>query len=85
MALGPLSVANGVVYGGSMDTNAADPTMFALDAASGAILWSFAAGSSVNAAPAIVGSTLYWGTGYAHSAGTGNDKLYAFALPALQP
>ena len=83
MALGPLSVANGIVYAGSMDTKAADPTMFALDATSGAILWSFAAGSSVNAAPAVVGNSLYWGAGYAHSSGTGNTKLYAFALPGL--
>jgi polyvinyl alcohol dehydrogenase (cytochrome) len=59
--------------------------MFALDASSGKTLWSFAAGSSVNAAPAIVDGTLYWGTGYSRWAflgipWTGNNKLYAFSL-----
>lgn len=80
MALGPESVANGVLYVGSMDTNAGNPTMFGLNAETGQILWSFAAGSSVNAAPAIVGDTLYWGSGYSRF-GTGNNKLYAFTLP----
>ena len=37
-AFGPVSVANGVVYAGSMDP---------LDAATGKILWSFASGGSV--------------------------------------
>jgi polyvinyl alcohol dehydrogenase (cytochrome) len=82
-ALGPTTVAGGVVFVASMDPQAADPTMFALDAASGKTLWSFAAGSSVNAAPAIVGDTLYWGSGYGRfgaPATSGNDKLYAFHL-----
>jgi polyvinyl alcohol dehydrogenase (cytochrome) len=84
MALGPATVANGVVYVGSMDPHRGDPTMFALDASTGSILWSFAAGSSVNAAPAVAGGSLYWGSGYSHLGpriGTGNDKLYAFTLP----
>jgi polyvinyl alcohol dehydrogenase (cytochrome) len=38
MALGAASVAGGVVFGGSMDTDATKPTMFALDASSGNIL-----------------------------------------------
>ena len=73
-ALGPATVANGVVYGGSTDKNAQDPTMFALNTATGQILWSFVAGSSVKAAPAIAGNSLYWGSV--------NNKLYAFTLPA---
>ena len=80
MAIGPATAARGVVYVGSIDTNASDPTMFALNAATGQILWSFVAGSPVNAAPAIVGNSLYWGSGYY---GRGhNGKLYAFALPS---
>jgi polyvinyl alcohol dehydrogenase (cytochrome) len=79
MALGPAAVANGVVFAGSMDPTPGNPTMFALNAANGQILWSFAAGSSVNAAPAIVGNSLYWGSGYRF--GSSNNKLYAFALP----
>ncbi len=55
MALGPVSVGGGVVFGGSLDTNPADPTMFALDGKTGKILWTYNPGSTVNAAPAIVG------------------------------
>ena len=83
MGLGPASVANGLVYAGSMDTNPAAPTMFALDAKTGKILWSFAAGSSVIPGPAIVGNSIYWGSGYGHfgpSLGTPNNKLFAFSI-----
>jgi polyvinyl alcohol dehydrogenase (cytochrome) len=83
MGLGPASVANGVVYVGSMDTNPKSPTMFALDAKTGTILWSFAAGSSVIAGPAIVGNSIYWGSGYGRfgpSLGTPNNKLFAFSI-----
>jgi polyvinyl alcohol dehydrogenase (cytochrome) len=83
-ALGPVSEAGGVVYAGSMDPSATDPDMFGLSASTGAILWSFDAGSSVNSAPAIVNGTLYWGTGYAHLGPalpfSGNDKFYAFSI-----
>jgi polyvinyl alcohol dehydrogenase (cytochrome) len=65
MALGSASAANGVVFAGSMEQVATNPTMFALDARTGKILWSFVTGSSVNAGPAIVGDSLYWGSGYA--------------------
>jgi polyvinyl alcohol dehydrogenase (cytochrome) len=81
MALGPVSVANGVVFGGSMDRGPGNATMFALDARTGKILWSYPSGSSVVAAPAIVGNTVYWGSGYGHfGLGTPNDKLYAFSI-----
>jgi polyvinyl alcohol dehydrogenase (cytochrome) len=83
MALGPTSVANGVVFAGSMDVNPNNPTMFALDGSTGKILWSFAAGSSVIAGPAIVADSLYWGAGYGHTGptiGTPNNKLFAFSV-----
>ncbi len=82
MALGPASAANGVVFVASMDVNPLNPTMFALDASTGNVLWSYVAGSSVNAAPAIDGTTLYWGSGYRHlgSLGTGNNKVFAFSV-----
>ena len=56
--------------------------MFALDAATGEILWQFGAGSSVNAGPAIVDGTVYWGSGYSRSGveGSGNNKFYAFSI-----
>jgi polyvinyl alcohol dehydrogenase (cytochrome) len=57
--------------------------MFALDAKTGKILWQYAAGSSVIAGPAIVGNSVYWGSGYGHfgpSLGTPNTKLFAFSV-----
>jgi polyvinyl alcohol dehydrogenase (cytochrome) len=74
-ALGPASEANGVVYAGDMASSG--PNMFALEAATGTQLWSFAAEGSVNAAPAIVKGVLYWGSGY-HTASS--HTLYAFSL-----
>jgi polyvinyl alcohol dehydrogenase (cytochrome) len=57
--------------------------MLALDAATGERLWSFAAGSSVNAGATIVKDTVYWGSGYAHlgiPGYTGNTRFYAFTV-----
>jgi len=77
--LAPLTVANGVVYASSMAKTGNQ--MYALDAASGAILWRFAAGSSVNSGPAVVDGTVYWGAGYSRAAeGNGNKRFYAFSL-----
>jgi polyvinyl alcohol dehydrogenase (cytochrome) len=84
MALGGASVAGGVVFAGSMDTTKTNPTMFALDASNGNILWSFAAQSPVVAAPAIVGDSVYWGSGpTAILSGIGfpsNTVLYKFSI-----
>jgi polyvinyl alcohol dehydrogenase (cytochrome) len=80
--LGPATVANGVDYVSSMAKSGAE--MYALDASNGNILWSYAAGSSVNAGPAIVDGSVYWGTGYSKSAeGSGNTKLYAFSIDGI--
>jgi polyvinyl alcohol dehydrogenase (cytochrome) len=80
--LGPMAVANGVVYASSMaGSPATAPTMFAMDASTGKTVWSFAAGSSVNAGATIVNGNVYWGSGYAHlgiPGYTGNNKFYAF-------
>lgn len=79
--LGPLAVANSVVYAPSMAGSANAPSMFALDAATGNILWSYAAGSSVIAGATPVNNDLYWGSGYTHlplPGFTGNNKFYAF-------
>ena len=83
-----VSVANGVVYAGSLGggatTGATAPTMFALDAATGGILWSYASGSSVASGPAIVNGVVYWGTGYGHfgiGAPARSHDFYAFTLP----
>jgi polyvinyl alcohol dehydrogenase (cytochrome) len=38
--------------------------MYALDAATGTILWRFASGGAVISGAAIVGNSVYWGSGY---------------------
>src|SRR5258705_3913079 len=80
--LAPVTAANGVVYVSSMAKLATQDQMFALDAATGEILWRFGAGGSVNAAPAVVDGTVYWGSGYARSGveGSGNNRFYAFRI-----
>ena len=80
--LGPATVANGVDYVTSMAKVGSD--MYALDASDGNVLWSTSAGSSVNAGPAIVNGSVYWGSGYSKSAeGSGNDKLFAFSIGGI--
>jgi len=79
--LGPLAVANGIVYAPSMGGLPSQASMFALNAATGDILWSFVSGSSVNAGATIVDGTVFWGSGYAHlgiPGFTGNTKFFAF-------
>jgi len=72
---GPVSTANHLVFVGALD---AKGTMYALDGASGKILWSFESGGSVNSGPAIVDGVVYWGSGYTKIRGTANNKFYAF-------
>lgn len=77
-ALGPVAVANGVLYAPSMSGQ-----MYALDAANGKILWSFPAAGSVNTGAAVVNGTVYWGSGYAHlfiPGWTGSTTFYAFSI-----
>jgi len=59
--------------------------VYALDARTGTILWNFASGGTVIDGPSIVGSTLYWGSGYKELEGTGNSKVYAFSLVKATP
>ena len=58
---------------------------YALDAATGQILWGYPAGASVNSGPAIAKGSVYWGTGYGRApAGEGSinvpPRLYAFSI-----
>lgn len=88
--LGPISVANGVVYASSFGgpvhffpgpPNPPAPTMFALDSGNGKQLWSFTSGGSVNAGPAIVDGRVYWGSGYSNlGLGDPNAKIFSFKL-----
>jgi polyvinyl alcohol dehydrogenase (cytochrome) len=66
--------------------------MYALDAATGGILWAFASGGPVVSGAAIVSGAVYWGSGYyfatacpghrrpAEPCRSANDRLYAFDL-----
>ena len=72
--IGAVSVANGVVYAGSLAGQ-----MYALDARTGDIVWGFASGGSVIDGPSIVEGMVYWGSGY-RKQGVGNNKVYAFAV-----
>lgn len=82
-ALGPVTVANGVVYVPSMAGSPSAGNMIALDARSGTLLWQFAAGGSVVAGASIANDTIYWGSGYSNlplPGFTANNKFYAFTL-----
>ncbi|WP_246111133.1 PQQ-binding-like beta-propeller repeat protein [Terrabacter aerolatus] len=75
---GPATTANGVVFGCSLD---ALGHMYALNAATGVVLWSFASGGSCLSGAAISNGSVYWGSGYSNFGfGTPNHKLYAFGL-----
>ena len=77
---GPVTTANGIVFGCSLD---AAGYMYALNGATGAVLWEFPSGGSCLSGAAIANGTLYWGSGYSNFGfGTPNNKLYAFELPA---
>ncbi len=77
---GFVTVANGVVFAGTVDSVG---TMYALEAATGKTLWTFAAGGSVVAGAAVAGGDVYWGSGYGVSGIglTSNNKFYAFSVP----
>ena len=85
LVTGALSVANGVVYAGSLARTG--PNMYALNAATGAIEWRFASGGAVASGAAIADGAAYWGTGY-HTKVLGlpyagdSHKLYAFSVSA---
>jgi polyvinyl alcohol dehydrogenase (cytochrome) len=81
--LGPMAVANGVVYAPSSASGSGQPNMFALNAATGGILWSFASGGSVIAGASISDGMVYWGSGYALGGlpiFSVNNKFYGFSL-----
>ena len=78
---GPVTTANGLVFGCSLDPQG---HMYALDAATGAVLWSFASGGSCISGAAISDGMLFWGSGYYNaffSGSTPNNQLFAFGLP----
>jgi polyvinyl alcohol dehydrogenase (cytochrome) len=75
---GPVTTANGVVFGCSLDPLG---TMYALNAATGAVLWQYAGGGSCLSGAAISNGEVFWGSGYSNFGfGTPNQKLYAFEV-----
>ncbi len=90
---GPATVANGVVYVGSMPSfafpeppYAAD--MYALNAVTGQMLWRFKSGASVGGGPAIADGLVVWGTGYPRSGiapRIQKHRVFGFTLPPPQP
>lgn len=89
--VGMVTIANGVVFAGSagIPPGAAYPAgvpggMFAMNAATGQILWSFPTDGAVICGPSVVSGTVFWGSGYSHLANafgiSGNPKLYAFSV-----
>jgi polyvinyl alcohol dehydrogenase (cytochrome) len=84
--LGPLAVAKGVVYAPSMAGSSSTlPTMFALNASTGDILWSYAAGSSVIGGATVAEGDVFWGVGISPSlvtvpGFTRGNTFHAFSL-----
>jgi len=74
----PVSAANGVVFGCNLAVNIG--RMVAMDANSGAILWSYDSGAPCNAGASISDGMVFWGSGT--FAGTGAKKVFAFGLPS---
>ena len=77
--LADLSSANGVLYAGSMTGH-----MYAIDGATGEVLFDYLGDGSSIAGPAIVNGVLYWGNGYSNlplPGFTPSTKFYAFAAP----
>ncbi len=72
-AFGPITLANGLVFVGSIAKG-----MYALNAKSGEVLWSFNPSGSVAGAPTIINGVVYWGTGY--PLGFDSNEFYAFSI-----
>ncbi len=82
LGLSSLAVVNGVVYFGSL----LDSSVHALNASTGAKLWSFATRGEVESSPAVANGVVYVGSDddnvYALNAGTG-AKLWSFATGGI--
>jgi outer membrane protein assembly factor BamB len=83
--LAPPAVANGVVYVGSGSSNGdfSPAAVYALNASTGATLWSYTTGGLVFGSPAVANGVVYVGSVdsnvYALNAGTG-AKLWSYSI-----
>ena len=73
---GPATTANGIMFGCSLDPLG---YMYALNGATGEVLWEFPSGGSCLSGAAISNGMVYWGSGDANLGGTSNTKLFASA------
>jgi polyvinyl alcohol dehydrogenase (cytochrome) len=76
----PASVANGVMYACS-----GSGAMYALNAKTGAVRWTFESGAPCGGGASVADGTVYWSTGYSQGLGgpaLGTPGVYAFAIPA---
>lgn len=71
----PVTSANGVVFGCSKTPPG---TLYALHAATGAVLWSYDSGAFCNAGAAVADGMVFWGSG--NFMGMGAKKVFAFGL-----
>jgi polyvinyl alcohol dehydrogenase (cytochrome) len=75
-----VTTANGVLYASSMSGR-----MFALNAATGEVLWDFQGEAASAAGPAVVDGTVYWGNGYPNRGQLPPvptpSTFYAFSVP----
>ena len=81
-ASGPVTVANGVVFGGS--TSALGP-LYAMHAKTGRILWSHETGATMYGGVSVSDGCVYFGNGYRVFVGyarnyTAGKSLYAFCV-----
>lgn len=72
----PVSAANDVVFGCNLAPNVG--RMVAMNAKTGAILWSYDSGGMCNAGASISDGMVFWGNGT--FAGTGTKKVFGFGL-----
>ncbi|KAJ7953774.1 Polyvinylalcohol dehydrogenase [Quillaja saponaria] len=82
-AQAPVTLANGVIFAGSVASNG---PLYAMDANTGNILWSYNTGSTIYGGAAASYGCIYIGNGYSvglakfHPTWTPGDSLYAFCV-----
>jgi len=82
-AYGPVTVANGIVFAGSVDSKGA---IYAMNAESGNIVWSYETGSTVYGGMSVSDGCIYVGNGYKVGIGlnlgnfTAGTSLLAFCV-----
>lgn len=82
-SFGPVSVANGIVFAGSVDVKG---PIYAINAETGSIVWSYETGSSVYGGLSVSDGCIYVGNGYKIGFGlflgnyTAGTSLFAFCV-----